>query len=74
MSAKDYVANLEAELELTRKDRDRLLEIINEICTQLDLVKEELEDELDPMVERAKGRGNLPGDFYLGLYPPGGKK
>ena len=74
MSQKSYIEKLEADLEEVRMDRARLLEILREICVQLDLRKEELGE----MIERAKdgeylpgeGLGLLPEDFHLGLYPP----
>jgi hypothetical protein len=44
MTAKAEIARLEAELEQVKEDRARLLQIFSEICSQLDLRKEELEE------------------------------
>jgi hypothetical protein len=44
MTSKATIARLEAELEKVKEDRARLLQILEEICTQLDLRKEELEE------------------------------
>ena len=42
MSSKSYIAQLEAELEKVKEDRDRLLQILRDIYNQLDLRREEL--------------------------------
>jgi hypothetical protein len=42
MNAKAIIAQLDAELEVVRADRTRLLQIIKELSTQLSLRKDEL--------------------------------
>jgi hypothetical protein len=42
MTKSSYIAQLEAELDEVKEDRDRLLQILREIYVQLDLRREEL--------------------------------